>query len=244
MIRRYFTAPEHVVSCDLGRATVIVNYRSGRVHTLVGMSARCWNELAASGDMFKVTSMDPGSVERLVGRFLSTGLLVGSAAPTAWAPPLIGRPWQLSFGTVEAQAGRAHIPHTPLITRLLVAVSLLVTLSTMHIGRRPASMGRLLRLLELATSRTTRSATSHEVEEVVHAVRRVGQFAPSRVACLEESVAVVLALAASRRRVTWCHGVAADPVRLHAWVEADGSPVAEPASTRRCTTLRTIPERN
>ncbi|MGH3830725.1 MAG: lasso peptide biosynthesis B2 protein [Pseudonocardiaceae bacterium] len=40
--------------------------------------------------------------------------------------------------------------------------------------------------------------------------------------------------------VTWCHGVAADPIRLHAWVETDSQPVAEPKSTTRYTVLRII----
>jgi hypothetical protein len=65
------------------------------------------------------------------------------------------------------------------------------------------------------------------------------------VACLEESAAVAVLLAASRHRVTWCHGAAADPVRLHAWVETDdGHRVAEPPSTARFAQLRAIPERD
>jgi hypothetical protein len=41
--------------------------------------------------------------------------------------------------------------------------------------------------------------------------------------------------------VRWCHGVIADPIRPHAWIEAEERPVAEPDSTRRCTALLTIP---
>ncbi len=72
-------------------------------------------------------------------------------------------------------------------------------------------------------------------------MRRFGLFSPMRVACLEESVAAALALALLGRGVRWCHGVIADPIRLHAWIEAEGRPVAEPDSTRRCTALLTIP---
>ncbi|MGH3620629.1 MAG: lasso peptide biosynthesis B2 protein [Sciscionella sp.] len=60
--------------------------------------------------------------------------------------------------------------------------------------------------------------------------------------CLEESSAVVLTLAASHQRVTWCHGVAADPILLHTWGETDSRPIAEPESTDRYTALRTILE--
>ncbi len=72
-------------------------------------------------------------------------------------------------------------------------------------------------------------------------MRALGLFSPVRVACLEESVAATLVLAAFGRGVRWCHGVIADPIRLHAWIEAEGHPVAEPDSTRRCTALLTIP---
>ncbi|WP_459250002.1 lasso peptide biosynthesis B2 protein [Streptomyces youssoufiensis] len=70
-----------------------------------------------------------------------------------------------------------------------------------------------------------------------HATRH----SPARTACLEESAATVLLLAARRLSVTWCHGVAPDPVRLHAWVETDdGVPVAEPPSTFGYTPALTI----
>jgi hypothetical protein len=105
-------------------------------------------------------------------------------------------------------------------------------------------MWRLLRLLRWASRRTVRLASPKQIQQAVYAVRRAGFVGPGRVACLEESAAVVLIMAASRFGVTWCHGVAADPIRLHAWIEStDAGPVAEPPSTRDYTILRTIPER-
>ncbi|WP_432060708.1 lasso peptide biosynthesis B2 protein [Streptomyces sp. S1] len=51
----------------------------------------------------------------------------------------------------------------------------------------------------------------------------------------------MLLLAMRRLSVTWCHGVAPDPVRLHAWVQTvDGALVAEPESTRSCTPVLVI----
>ncbi|WP_410595505.1 lasso peptide biosynthesis B2 protein [Amycolatopsis sp. lyj-23] len=47
-------------------------------------------------------------------------------------------------------------------------------------------------------------------QRAIHAVRRAGLLAPGRVTCLEESAAVLVLLAASRQRVTWCHGASAD----------------------------------
>ncbi|WP_078588533.1 MULTISPECIES: lasso peptide biosynthesis B2 protein [Streptomyces] len=79
----------------------------------------------------------------------------------------------------------------------------------------------------------------------VHAVRRAAWHSPARTACLEESAAAVLLLASRRLSITWCHGVAADPVRLHAWVQTeDGSPVAEPPSTHAFTPVLTLGARH
>ncbi|MFB8141820.1 lasso peptide biosynthesis B2 protein [Streptomyces parvus] len=52
-------------------------------------------------------------------------------------------------------------------------------------------------------------------------------------------------LATRRLSVVWCHGIAADPVRLHAWVQTvDGGLVAEPPSTRAYTPALTIGARH
>ncbi|GAB3165195.1 hypothetical protein GCM10027059_22530 [Myceligenerans halotolerans] len=75
-------------------------------------------------------------------------------------------------------------------------------------------------------------------------MRAAARWAPGRVACLEESVAAVVMLATRGHSVTWCHGVATDPYALHAWIQCDGQPVAEPASTSQYTILRTIPDQH
>ncbi|MQS37048.1 lasso peptide biosynthesis B2 protein [Streptomyces katsurahamanus] len=68
---------------------------------------------------------------------------------------------------------------------------------------------------------------------------------PARTACLEESAAAVLLLASRRLSVTWCHGVAPDPVRLHAWLRTqDEILVAEPHSTLAYTPALTIGARH
>lgn len=241
MNHSYVTAPAHVVACDLSpRTTVVVNYRDGGVHTLLGPSARWWTSLAATGD----PAAAPGIDDRLVEQLRAAGALVDTATPTPWSLPVQGQPWRLSFGNEEVQAGRRSLPHVPLPTVMLAGTALVFAVAVQNLGARHTRMRRLLWLLRLATRRTRRPATAAHVEQVVHAARRVGQWAPGRVACLEESATVVLALAASRLRVTWCHGVAADPVRLHAWIEVDGQPVAEQTSTRRYTILTTVPVRN
>nr|WP_237109787.1 lasso peptide biosynthesis B2 protein [Nonomuraea sp. MG754425] len=62
---------------------------------------------------------------------------------------------------------------------------------------------------------------------VVAAVDRAARLCPWRAACLEQSLAAVFVAALARRRLTWCLGVRTDPYRFHAWVEADGRPVAK-----------------
>ncbi|MGQ0777106.1 MAG: lasso peptide biosynthesis B2 protein [Pseudonocardiales bacterium] len=71
--------------------------------------------------------------------------------------------------------------------------------------------------------------------------RAAASFFPARIACLEESVAAMLALGLAGYRASWCHGVAADPLRLHAWIEAGGKRVGEPASTELFTPIMRIP---
>ncbi|MCL6286731.1 lasso peptide biosynthesis B2 protein [Streptomyces sp. 43Y-GA-1] len=58
-------------------------------------------------------------------------------------------------------------------------------------------------------------------------------------------VAATPLLAAPRLSVAWCHGITADPVRLHAWVQTvDGASVAEPPSTLAYTPALTIGARH
>lgn len=245
MNRRYVTAPDHVSAADLGPATVIVNYRAGNVETLIGPAARWWAELSATGDPDAPTGLDTASIRTLLGRLHADGFLVPTRRPRPWPAPVAGPPWVPSWGTHELAAGRAELPRVPLGPAVRAGLALAAVLGVLTFGRTRARMARLTRLLTWATRWATRPATAEHARQLVHAVRRAGLLAPGRVACLEESAAVTLALAASRHRVTWCHGVAADPIRLHAWVETDNrQPVAEPPSTARFTALRTIPEHN
>jgi hypothetical protein len=51
----------------------------------------------------------------------------------------------------------------------------------------------------------------------------------------------MVTLSLAGRRADWRHGITTDPVRMHAWIEAGGQPVGEPASTRAYTPLIRIP---
>jgi hypothetical protein len=240
MMSPYVTAPDHVAACDLGPVTVLVDYRTGAVRTLMGPSAQWWAELAATGDPDSPTALDDSSAQALLGQLRAAGLLVSADQARPWPAPVAGSALLPSWGTHEIQVGRAPIPAVPPRLQAVASLALAVVLVARHAGPSRASMSRLIRLLARTVRRTVRPASAEHARLAVYAVRRAGLLAPGRVACLEESAAVVLTLAASRERVEWCHGVAADPIRLHAWVQADGQPVAEPPSTLRYTALRTI----
>jgi len=103
-------------------------------------------------------------------------------------------------------------------------------------------MARVLFLLRAMQRFPGRAATLTEAETLCLAVRWVGLFLPTRVACLEESVGTVVALALRGRHVVWCHGVSGDPIEFHAWLRTQkGEPIAQPPSTSRFLALLTIP---
>ncbi|MER6410051.1 lasso peptide biosynthesis B2 protein [Streptomyces humidus] len=70
--------------------------------------------------------------------------------------------------------------------------------------------------------RCGREATSREAADALAVVRSAAECYPGRAACLELSLATVAVLALRGRRAVWCVGVAEDPYRFHAWVEAQG----------------------
>lgn len=176
----------------------------------------------------------------------ATGRVTAATGTTAqaWAqsPGAIhGIRWGLSFGIEEADLEPGQSLRPDIGSGVTAAVALITTLIVRTLGSTERSMSRLIDLAAIATRSTSRSATTSEANQVVTAVRWASRWIPFRVACLEESIAAVLVLAARRRRVTWCHGVAPDPVQFHAWIQTHGSPVAEPSTTSRYTVLRTIP---
>lgn len=87
------------------------------------------------------------------------------------------------------------------------------------------------------------SASPDEALAVVRATRQAAVWWPGRAACLEISLTAAWLAAIQRRTVTWCHGVQVRPYTFHAWVEADGLPVGEPATTSSFLRTMTIPAR-
>jgi hypothetical protein len=151
---------------------------------------------------------------------------------------------------VEAAAATWGTSETPAALPALAAPSgrwavravaaIIITLTARSAGTRHRAFARMVSLAGAAAGRR-RAAAPHEAQAALQAVRWTAQFVPARIACLEESVAATVALALAGQQADWRHGIACDPVRMHAWIETRGQPVGEPASTSAYTTLICVP---
>lgn len=173
-----------------------------------------------------------------------TTRLLAPVAAERWCqnsvtPPVPRVRWAPSWSTHEVPLAWEPPPRVSPRALAAAGVGLLVTLAIAKAGARGRKMLRLLRLVRWASKLARRATPATRAEEMVNAVRHFG-FLPGRVACLESSVATVVALALRRRTATWHHGVRCDPIVLHAWISINGVPVAEPPSTARCAKLLTI----
>lgn len=239
----HLTCPTDVRSAHLGRATVIVDANTGRIDTLLGFAHHLWLALARTGDLSTAAlaaGVDAQQADRLVQQLCADGLLETRAVPCPWEVPC-GAVSVASWGTQEVQAGLAPTRSLPRGQRVLAIAALVAVLLARQSGRRRRSFARMIFLLRVVTRRPGRPATWQAVDQALHCIRQVAYVLPCRIACLEESVAVMLVLAATGQSAVWCHGVATDPIRLHAWLTVDGVPVAEPASTARYTPLFQLP---
>lgn len=131
-----------------------------------------------------------------------------------------------SWGTDETAAVLPNTPSKGLFWRLLCLPVFVVIGVALALGPRS---GRLERLVALAClGRRLPPAPISRVHAILDAVRSVSAHLPGRWACLEQSVATALLLALSGKRAEWRHGLATDPIRLHAWIaDQEGHPVGE-----------------
>jgi hypothetical protein len=228
----FATAPHHVRGVDFGHVLVLVDYRSGRVLCLPPEAGRLWSAAAESG---RADAVPAALYERLVAQ----GLLVPASRAVPWPPPVRAPQQSGSWGSTEHPAGVGRPQGRQGVAG--AAAALAVVQAVQRAGRPHRAIHRLIRLTETAAKAVRRPASAEQARDAVTAVRRAAWYAPGRAACLEESAAAALLLASRRLGVAWCHGVAADPVRLHAWVQTgDGQCVAEPESGRAYTALLTV----
>ncbi|MFB6816290.1 lasso peptide biosynthesis B2 protein [Streptomyces sp. NPDC056347] len=136
----------------------------------------------------------------------------------------------LSWGTVEQSAVLPEPAPIPLRWRVIAVPVVLATATVGAVSRRRKGFSRFVRLA--CSGRALPPATDSQARYAVRAVRWAAQLLPMRWACLEDSTAAAVVLRVAQLRAEWRHGVALDPVRLHAWIAGpDGAPVEEPADT-------------
>lgn len=200
---------------------------------LTGPARDWWLKAAQTGEA--------DATAPVVDRLLAKGMAEHESGVARPWPLVSGVSWEPNWGTHELPMGFAPHPRVPLRDHVTGAIGLMLALTTAVVGRRRKRMSRMVRLVNRVSRWQHQPATRQRADRVVHAVRRFGTFSPVRTACLEESVASTIALALTGHGVRWCHGVLADPILLHAWIEADGDPIAEPDSTRKCAVLLALP---
>lgn len=117
-----------------------------------------------------------------------------------------------------------------------LAVHLAVGVARLLARRSPARIRRTLELLRRgAAAATPEQALAARTDVVSVSVLCSGNY------CLERSIATALVCRIRGVWPTWCTGVRTPPFEAHAWVEADGRPVGEPATTATYRHLVTVP---
>ena len=154
---------------------------------------------------------------------MDAGILTRGGSTRSWCRVRRGTPSGPSWGTRDSPAALAPIPRVSLRWYALGAFALFVVLGA-GLGSRERAFTRTGHLARVASAGIANHAAT---VEAAYAVRKLGRLLPLRVACWEEAVSTVVALRWAGFRVDFRHGVATDPVRLHAWVEVGGRPVAE-----------------
>ncbi|RJQ83461.1 lasso peptide biosynthesis B2 protein [Pseudonocardiaceae bacterium YIM PH 21723] len=158
--------------------------------------------------------------------------------PVPW--PVIRVPAaRSSWGTQQINAAIAPTSSATWSGMALAAVSITAVLAAMYLGSAGGRFARVVALIGWAARFPARAATSEQVRWALDCVRACAGVIPARIACLEETTAAALLLASLGRGVGWCHGAAAEPARLHAWITPLQGFLGE-SETTRYTPLHTI----
>ncbi|MFE6286238.1 lasso peptide biosynthesis B2 protein [Streptomyces sp. NPDC057877] len=234
------SVPDHVHESRVPHGgSVLLDVRSGHCFAMNPVARTLWQEWRRSQDFDSGVRVmadrypEPyhevirDDARRLFDDLTSRGLLAvarceageagvprpGNAAVGAEVPMAADRPGSDGARRIRAVCGT-----------LLGALGLLLALLLIRAPFR--TLVRVVGWTERGWCRA--EATSSQAAAALAAVRRAGVLYPGRAACLELSLATLLVLAFTRRRVVWCLGAAIDPYRFHAWTEAEGVPVGAP----------------
>jgi hypothetical protein len=200
---------------------VVLNVETGKLRLLSEQSAQLVSHMERTEGATPVLST-PES-KRAVAALMKAGVLVEGHDPRAWYRVKQGVPPSSSWGTRESFAALVPIPGSLPRWYALGACALFLILGGGRLDRTRA----FARTRRLAWRTAAGSSDRAAAEAAAYAVRRIGRLLPLRVACWEEAAATAVALRWAGRRAVFRHGASTDPVRLHAWIEVDGRPVAE-----------------
>lgn len=201
---------------------VVLNVEKGAVLLLSGEAGQVITHLRSVEGAAPSRSLCPAQKQTLVA-LMDAGVLIQGESSHAWDRVRQGVPASPSWGTQDSPAALPPIPRAPLRWYVLGFLALLVVLGG-GLRSRQSAFVRTRRLVQRTKAGTADHATAVRAAD---AVRRMGRLLPLRVACWEEAAATTLVLRWAGHRAAFRHGVATDPVRLHAWIEVGGRPVAE-----------------
>ena len=222
----------HLRTVQTGRSVIVVNYLDGTVTLLTGRAHATWLTYVRGATM---RSRDP-----YVHVWLRRGwLAAGRSDATTCTTVQVSDPVS-SWGTQEVSVYLPPPAPCPWRWRFAAFPAVLAVVAVKHLGQPTGTFHRLVQACRIGTRLPV--ASSEQAHRAVRAVRWAARLIPARVACLEESVAAVLLLVAAGKRARWRHGIATDPIRLHAWlVDPDGAAVEEPAETAQYTVITEMP---
>ncbi|MFJ6212402.1 lasso peptide biosynthesis B2 protein [Streptomyces sp. NPDC092296] len=98
--------------------------------------------------------------------------------------------------------------------------------------RRPNPDARVARVATWAVGGARRPSTAAEAEQAVRAVTTAHPALGGATACLDRAVAALLYCRAHGHAPALVVGVRPGTAQVHAWIEAEGVPAAEPADPR------------
>lgn len=243
---RYVTVRQRVQSVAYDSVTVLIDQATENLQALFGAAHDLWSGLARTGDLDLALIGDPeldvDEARAIVAHLITGGFLRAVASPLPWPGPLPGERAPASWGTVDIPTALGPAAEVPVRVKPLAVLAVATTIVVAHLGRSHHRLLRLQLLVRAARRLVIWPASHDDATTAVNAVRRVARVVPARFACLEESVAAIVLLGLQRSGATWCHGIASDPVRLHAWVHIEQcGPVAEPEEIRYFTVINCIP---
>jgi Transglutaminase-like superfamily len=216
--------PDHVHMTTGPRGgTVLLDQRTGRCYAMNGIARQLWQAWHDTGDfdtaLSVVAGRDPvddrfrAESRKLAESLLAKGLLVTESRTGAT------RDDRVPHGEPDAAS-----PNFRLAAALAVPLTFLLVLLPFRVTVRLLTWSR--------RHWCRRGAATNQALAAMTATRMAARYHPGRVACLEVSLGTVITLALRRRYAALVIGVADDPCRFHAWVNAHEGPVHDPHGWR------------